>query len=125
MLSRVGSRLPKLTNRTIKRRETMHIKKQDHAQELFIIFSKSAAEAIYKTMNFFIALSWSEHTLAIVVGVGAAPKTVIRVFNSRTLDDEASLPVSQVVDQRHGAPSYEWWEFHLPAAPHSTVNSSQ
>jgi hypothetical protein len=31
MLSRVGSRLPKLTNRTIKRRETMHIKKQDHA----------------------------------------------------------------------------------------------
>ena len=57
MLSRVGSRLPKLTNRTIKRRETMHIKKQDHAQELFIIFSKSAAEAIYKTMNFFIDLS--------------------------------------------------------------------
>ena len=31
MLSRVGSRLPKLTNRTIKRRETKHIKKQDHA----------------------------------------------------------------------------------------------
>ena len=32
MLSRVGSRLPKLTNRTIKKRETKHIKKQDHAQ---------------------------------------------------------------------------------------------
>jgi hypothetical protein len=31
MLSRVGSRLPKLTNRTIKKRETKHIKKQDHA----------------------------------------------------------------------------------------------
>jgi hypothetical protein len=29
---RVGSRLPKLTNRTIKKRETKHIEKQDHAQ---------------------------------------------------------------------------------------------
>jgi hypothetical protein len=33
MLSRVGSRLPKLTNRTIKKRETKHIKKQDHAHK--------------------------------------------------------------------------------------------
>src|ERR1700688_1096301 len=41
MLSRVGSRLPKLTNRTIKKRETKHIKKQDHAQMTsdFILFS--------------------------------------------------------------------------------------
>src|ERR1700691_640230 len=31
MLSRVGSRLAKLTNPTIKKRETKHIKKQDHA----------------------------------------------------------------------------------------------
>ena len=32
MLSRVGSRFPKLTSRTIKKREPKHIKKQDHAQ---------------------------------------------------------------------------------------------
>jgi len=32
MLSRVGSRYPKLTNWTIKKRDLKHIKKQDHAQ---------------------------------------------------------------------------------------------
>jgi hypothetical protein len=45
MLSRVGSRLPKLTNRTIKRRETKHIKKQDHAHSIKI----SESERLHRT----------------------------------------------------------------------------
>jgi 3-hydroxybutyrate dehydrogenase len=47
MLSRVGSRLPKLTNRTIKRRETMHIKKQDHAHRRFAAVEELGALTVF------------------------------------------------------------------------------
>jgi hypothetical protein len=45
MLSRVGSRLPKLTNPTIKKRKTKHIKKQDHAHVTLFTLLESGLRA--------------------------------------------------------------------------------